>query len=75
MKAIFGNWNLLRVFRLVLAIMVLVQAFVLKDVLIGLLAAFLAYTALANKGCCNGNNCAVNHTKQKKEYEEMDLEK
>lgn len=79
MKTIIHNWNGMRIFRLLLAVAVLVQAFIQKDILMGLIAAFLGYTAIANKGCCGSNGCAVNTKPQiiKKtvEYEELDVKK
>lgn len=78
MKSILHHWNGMRIFRMVLAIAVLVQAFIQKDTLMGLVGAFLGYTALANKGCCGSNGCVVNtqlNEKKKMEYEELDNKK
>lgn len=52
MKAILNNWSIMRGLRLVLGIFALVQAFIQKDITLGLLAGFLLLTAIANIGCC-----------------------
>ncbi len=69
MKAILNNWSIMRVLRLVLGIAAWVPAFTQKDVMLGVLAAFLLLTAIANIGCCGANGCAVNFKQNKKEKE------
>lgn len=79
MKAILNNWSIMRGLRLILGIAALVQAIIQKDITLGLLAAFLLLTAIANIGCCGANGCAVNYKQDKKEkeiiYEELDAKK
>ena len=79
MKAILNNWSIMRGLRLVLGIAALVQAFIQKDIFLGLLATFLLLTAIANIGCCGSNSCAVKFKQNKKEkeliYEELDAKK
>ncbi len=67
MKAIINNWSIMRGLRLVLGIASLGQAFIQKDISLGILAAFLLLTAIANIGCCGANGCAVNFKQNKKE--------
>ena len=75
-KAILNNWSIMRVLRLVLGIIALVQSIIQKDITIGIIAGFLLLTAIANVGCCGSNGCAVNFRNSKKEkeieYEELD---
>ena len=79
MKTILNNWSVMRGLRLVLGIVALVQAFIQKDITVGLLAVFLLVTAIANIGCCGSNGCAVNFKQNRKEkeiiYEELDAKK
>ncbi len=79
MKAILNNWSIMRGLRLILGIAALLQAFIQKDITLGLLAAFLLLTAIANIGCCGANGCAVNFRQNRKEkeiiYEELDAKK
>ncbi len=69
----------MRGFRFVLGIAALVQAFIQKDITLGLLAGFLLLTAITNIGCCGASGCAVNFKQNKKEkeviYEELDAKK
>ncbi len=67
MKAILSNWSIMRGLRLVLGIAAFVQAFIQKDITLGLLAAFLLLTAISNIGCCGLNGCAVNFKQKRKE--------
>jgi len=66
MRAILDNWSLMRVFRLMLGIIVLVQAYIQKDTTIGLLAGFLLLTSIANIRCCGANACGINFKQNKK---------
>ena len=79
MKTIFNNWNVMRLLRLALGISALVQAFIQRDITVGLLAGFLLFTAIANVGCCGSNGCAINFNNTKKQrevlYEELDNKK
>lgn len=65
MKTIFNHWNLMRWVRLTLGIFALAQAFILRDITVGLLAGFLLFTAIANVGCCGSNGCAINQKETK----------
>jgi hypothetical protein len=65
----------MRGIRLALGIVILVQAFMQRDVFIGALASFLLFTAVANVGCCGSNSCSVDSKKpyeKKLPYEELD---
>ena len=79
MKIMFNNWNVLRLLRLALGVFALVQAFIQRDITVGLLAAFLLSTAIANVGCCGSNGCALSFNNTKKQqgvlYEELDNKK
>lgn len=78
-KIMWQNWSLMRGFRLMLGLVVMVQAFVQKDVAVGFLSAFLLFTAFANVGCCGTRNCSVKNALQRSkkefEYEELDAGK
>lgn len=69
MKSIFNNWNVMRLLRLALGIFALVQAFFQKDIIVGLLAGFLLFTAIAYVGCCGSNGCGLNFNNTKKKRE------
>lgn len=53
------GWNMMRLLRLVLGIIIIGQAFAGKDVVLGILGFLLTGMALLNMGCCGVNGCAV----------------
>ena len=79
MKAILSRWSIMRILRLVLGAIALVQSIFQKDITLGIIAGFLMLTAIANVDCCGSNGCAVNYSNRKKEretvYEELDNKK
>ena len=77
MRAILQGWNFMRIIRLVLGVVILVQGIITKDFLTAVLGILFAGMAIANAGCCGTNGCAVNTTRPIKskaniEYEEVD---
>ncbi len=72
---IFSNWNFMRIFRLVLGIIILVQAIEHRDLLIGILALSFTAMPIFNIGCCGINGCAVPYKKSNNlkdiDYEEV----
>ncbi len=73
---ILSDWHLMRVVRLVFGIFFVIQAFVMKDWLVGVVGAWFSYQAITNTGCC-GTSCAttpVSYSKEKTNditYEEV----
>jgi len=69
------NWNLMRVLRLVLGIIIIFQGFAASDFVLGLLGLLFSAMALFNMGCCGVSGCSVPVKKngQSKEinYEEV----
>ena len=77
-STLFTNWHLVRIFRLVFGIFVLVQAVTMLDALAGMISALFLYQAFTNTGCCGASGCAVPTTSFNKdqkieavEYEEI----
>ena len=56
---LLSGWNFMRVIRLALGVFIIVQAFVLKDALLGILGFMFSGMALFNMGCCGTGGCAV----------------
>lgn len=83
MKALINNWNLFRVFRLLLGIAVIVKGSMDGELLFAVAGGLVALMALANIGCCGSGGCALpksslhaSSTKQKTiTYEEVVAEK
>ncbi len=58
-KTLFTGWHFMRWLRLVLGIIIAIQAIQMREALSGFIAAFFLFQAIANVGCCGVNNCAV----------------
>jgi hypothetical protein len=72
MRTLLTNWNAMRLLRLVLGIIVLVQGVNNTEVLYLVLGGILLLMALANVGCCGTTGCAV-HTQKTKATEEKEV--
>lgn len=81
MRSLLTNWNAMRILRLVLGVVVIVQGVNNGEALYFVLGGMLVLMALANAGCCGAGGCAVdtrsNRVKEEKEivYEEVDRTK
>lgn len=69
-RTLLNGWDLMRIFRLVMGIVALGQAFYTKELLIGAAGAFLLFMAVANIGCCGVNGCSIKPAKRKSELNE-----
>lgn len=56
-EAILHHWSLFRVIRLVLGIIIIVQAVMSRDWLFGMMGLFFSGMALFNLGCCGTGTC------------------
>ena len=59
MKTYLTGWNFMRLLRLVLAMIILVQGVIVKDWTFFVMGGFLALMAFLNIGCCGVNGCSV----------------
>lgn len=58
-QVIFSNWNFIRVLRLAMGIAIIVQAFMAKDVLFGMIGILFTVMPVFNLGCCTTGNCVM----------------
>ena len=77
MKTILQGWNFMRIVRLVLGIIIIIQGIIVAETITIILGVLFAGMAVANIGCCGTNGCAVNpgnsiKNKRKINYEEVD---
>lgn len=59
-KTITQNWSLMRLIRLLLGVMIIVQSVGIKDYLFGSIGLLFAVMALLNIGCCSTGVCSTN---------------
>ena len=75
MRAILTNWNFVRIIRLILGGVILVQGIVGKDIISIVFGILFGGMAVLNIGCC-GAGCSVNFRSENKRkiinYEELD---
>jgi hypothetical protein len=74
-RTFLRGWDLMRIFRMVMGVIALGQAFYTKEFLIGAAGAFLVFMALANFVCCGVNGCGIRQVnRQAKENEEVSFD-
>lgn len=55
--SIFNNWNIMRVFRLIIGLLILVQAIVAKDMMLVIAGIIFTSMPIFNVGCCAAGSC------------------
>ncbi len=68
------GWNLLRVIRLALSIIVIIQAWTNTDILFAILGGILLFQAAFNYGCCSSAGCSVDYRKQSSTFDNKKIE-
>jgi hypothetical protein len=58
-QLIWNNWNFMRFIRLGLGIAIIIQAAIVKDVLMAVLGILLTAMAVFNMGCCGTGGCST----------------
>ena len=75
-QIVFNNWTFIRLLRLVMGIVIVVQAVIAKDILFGIAGLLFTGLAVFNLGCCGTGGCytPINKSNTTKEisYEEVD---
>lgn len=67
------GWGFMRLFRLGLAVIVLIEAWKNTEILFGVLGSILLFQALLDVGCCGSGRCGINHPKIKERSGATDL--
>ncbi|HQS05798.1 MAG TPA: hypothetical protein PLT16_09195 [Daejeonella sp.] len=70
-ELIFSNWNIIRFLRLGIGLVILVQAVMAADILLGLLFTGMA---VFNASCCGAGACAAPPAKNDTESKEISYE-
>jgi len=61
--SLLNQWHFLRIFRLIIAIAIIIQAVFTKEWIIGIVGVLFAVMALFNVGCCGVNGCKTTQRK------------
>lgn len=65
----------MRLLRLIIGVVALVQSIYNKDVILGIAAFVIGGMALFNVGCCGANGCSTSYSgKTKKDNNEIEFE-
>lgn len=62
---ITGPWGFMRIVRLILGIIVLIEAWRSKELIFGALGIVLLWQSLMNVACCGSAGCDIDHTQNK----------
>ena len=74
-QTLLTGWHFMRWFRLIVGIIIGVQAIQMHHPLAGFIAAFFIFQALSNTGCCGANQCsAPTHNSNKQNIEDVEFE-
>ncbi len=65
------NWNIFRWLRLLMGILIVVQAAIVSDWMFAAAGAVFTLMALFNTGCCTVNSCPVNSKNKELSAEEV----
>lgn len=57
-KTLLTDWHLMRVVRLVLGVLIALQAFQMQSAWVALFSGFFLFQAITNTGCCGASGCA-----------------
>lgn len=69
-----GQWNIIRVIRLVVGVAAVVQGLQSSEVLMVVAGLFVGAMALLNKGCCGTSGCRLPAGQQKDKTKEVSYE-
>jgi hypothetical protein len=54
---ILANWNFIRIIRLIVGIIIIIEAVTSKNYILAIPGVFFAGMAVLNSSCCNNGNC------------------
>jgi hypothetical protein len=66
------GWGFMRLFRLGLAILVLIEAWKNTEILFGVLGSILLFQSLMDVGCCGSGGCDITQVKTKEKSGSID---
>jgi hypothetical protein len=54
---VINGWNIIQWIRLMIGLLLVIQAITASNILIWIIAILFLFQALTNTGCCDGNRC------------------
>lgn len=54
-----NQFSVIRILRISIGIFAIAQAFIMRDIIVGILGFAVAGLAVFNKGCCSDNACSI----------------
>lgn len=73
-KLLLKDWTFFRMLRLAMGVIIIVQSFLIKDVLFGIAGFLFTLMALLNQGCCNTQTYCNTNPSNQKPTKEIDYE-
>jgi hypothetical protein len=73
-KLFLKDWTFFRMLRLAMGVIIIVQSFLIKDVLFGIAGFLFTLMALLNQGCCNTQTYCTTKPSNQKPTKEIDYE-
>jgi hypothetical protein len=58
-QILFSNWTFFRVLRLVIGVIMIIQAVITRETLFGIAGLMITSMAVFNVGCCGTGSCRV----------------
>ena len=59
------GWNFMRLIRLGLAVLVIIEAWKSSELIFAALGGILLFQSLMNIGCCGSGGCDINHNENR----------
>ena len=72
-KRLTQDWNLMRIIRAGLAVLVLVEAWKSAQIIFAVLGSVLLGQVLMNVGCCGSGGCEISHDQKEPKSDEAKL--
>jgi hypothetical protein len=69
-QRLMSGWDLMRVLRLVMSFIILIESIIMHEYFITALGGFMLFQALSNTGCCAGGACYSDPIQKKERMEE-----
>jgi len=73
-QKILNNWSFMRIVRLILATIILIEAWKNSETLFAIIGGVLFFQSVLNMGCCGSSGCDTDHSQKRKISSEISKE-